>query len=161
FYVWLWLTAKGFDRRRIATLLILFGVSVLFWNIYNLNATALTVWAENYTRRPMPAALAKLPDTVAPVQIVDPEPKVVRVIDDQFRTPSGPDGKPLTHIGIEPYFKNLERDRWPKPGEKLRLVSAEIFQSVNPFWIVVLSPVVVGFFGFLRARKKEPSTPTK
>ena len=39
--------------------------------------------------------------------------------------------------------------------------SANIYQSVNPFWVILLTPVVVGIFGFLRRRGKEPTTPTK
>ncbi len=38
---------------------------------------------------------------------------------------------------------------------------AEIFQSINPIFIVLLTPIVVGFFGWLRARGLEPSTPKK
>ncbi len=38
---------------------------------------------------------------------------------------------------------------------------AEIFQSINPIFIVVLTPIIMGIFGFLRARGKEPSTPKK
>ena len=38
---------------------------------------------------------------------------------------------------------------------------AEIFQSVNPLFIVLLTPIVVGFFGWLRAKGMEPSTPKK
>ena len=41
------------------------------------------------------------------------------------------------------------------------LVGAEIFQSVNPLLIVLLTPVVMAVFGALRARGKEPSTPKK
>ncbi|MCL3781652.1 MFS transporter [Prolixibacteraceae bacterium JC049] len=40
-------------------------------------------------------------------------------------------------------------------------LSAEIFQAMNPFFVVFLTPVVVGIFGWLRARGKEPSTPKK
>ena len=43
----------------------------------------------------------------------------------------------------------------------LKLYSTELYQSMNPFWVVVLTPVVVGFFGWMRRRKREPSTPTK
>jgi len=39
--------------------------------------------------------------------------------------------------------------------------SAEIFQSMNPFFVVFLTPVIVGLFGWLRARGIEPSTPRK
>ena len=39
--------------------------------------------------------------------------------------------------------------------------SAEIFQSMNPFFVVFLTPVIVALFGWLRARNIEPSTPKK
>ena len=32
---------------------------------------------------------------------------------------------------------------------------------MNPFWVVLLTPVMVGIWGFFRSRGKEPSTPTK
>lgn len=38
---------------------------------------------------------------------------------------------------------------------------AEIFQSINPLFIVLLTPVIMGIFGWMRARGKEPSTPRK
>lgn len=38
---------------------------------------------------------------------------------------------------------------------------AEIFQSINPLLIVLLTPIIMGLFGWLRARGKEPSTPKK
>jgi POT family proton-dependent oligopeptide transporter len=42
-----------------------------------------------------------------------------------------------------------------------RLIGVELFQSVNPFFVVFLTPVVLAVFGALRARGKEPSTPRK
>ncbi|NLD24432.1 MAG: peptide MFS transporter, partial [Bacteroidales bacterium] len=41
------------------------------------------------------------------------------------------------------------------------LQGVEIFQSINPFFVVFLTPIIVGFFGWLRAKGKEPSTPRK
>ena len=38
---------------------------------------------------------------------------------------------------------------------------AEIFQSVNPFFVVTLTPLVMWFFGFLKKKRKEISTPKK
>ena len=38
---------------------------------------------------------------------------------------------------------------------------AEIFQSINPLCVVCLTPIVMGLFGWLRARNMEPSTPKK
>ncbi len=41
------------------------------------------------------------------------------------------------------------------------LQGAEIFQSINPFFVVFLTPVVMAIFGLLRSRGVEPSTPKK
>ena len=43
----------------------------------------------------------------------------------------------------------------------LTLQGAEIFQSINPFFVVFLTPIVLVFFGWLRKKGKEPSTPRK
>jgi len=40
-------------------------------------------------------------------------------------------------------------------------ISAELFQSINPFVVVFLTPIVMVFFAFLAKRGKEPSTPKK
>lgn len=41
------------------------------------------------------------------------------------------------------------------------LQGAEIFQAINPFFVVFLTPIIVGLFGWLRSKGKEPSTPRK
>ncbi|MDD4150707.1 MAG: peptide MFS transporter [Bacteroidales bacterium] len=38
---------------------------------------------------------------------------------------------------------------------------AEIFQSINPIFIVILTPIIMAIFGWLRSKGKEPSTPRK
>src|SRR6056297_782632 len=38
---------------------------------------------------------------------------------------------------------------------------AEIFQSINPIFIVLLTPIIMGVFGWLRSKGLEPSTPKK
>jgi POT family proton-dependent oligopeptide transporter len=161
FFVSLCFRAKGFERKRIATLLIMFGVAVLFWNIYNQNALSLTIWADNYTHRTMPAGSEGALDKLGMTQTLNTQPKDVPILDKYFRAESDAKGNFKTHQGIDPYFQNLPRAEWPPEGKDLKLVSTELYQSVNPFWIVVLTPVIVGFFGWLRARGKEPSTPSK
>jgi POT family proton-dependent oligopeptide transporter len=71
------------------------------------------------------------------------------------------DGKPIKVWEKPIYFRNLQAEKMPTEGETVKLVNTEIFQSINPFWVVVLTPLVVGFFAFLRKRKREPSTPDK
>lgn len=43
----------------------------------------------------------------------------------------------------------------------VNIKGAEIFQSINPLFIVLLTPVVLFVFGWLRKRNLEPSTPKK
>ncbi len=42
-----------------------------------------------------------------------------------------------------------------------RIVGAEIFQSVNPLFVVTLTPIIVALFAWLNRKGKEPSTPKK
>jgi len=161
FYYGIWARCTGLDKKRIGTLYILFGVAIIFWNIYNQNSTALTIWAETYTNRETPAAAEKLLTPFGFLEKVNTNPQEVPVTDNQFRTKLGPDGKVITGTDINPYFKNLPKEKWPPDGQDLKLISTEIYQSINPFWIILLTPIIVGLFGWLRARKKEPSTPEK
>ena len=161
FYFTVWFRCKGFDKKRIGTLLILFGVAIIFWNIYNQNATSLTIWADTYTNRETPPAVEKVLKPFGFLQTVNTKPKDVPIMDEQFRAQVGPDGKVVTHQGVDPYLQNLPKDQWPAEGKDLKLISTEIYQSINPFWIIVLTPIIVGLFGWLRARGREPSTPGK
>ncbi|MDX9932862.1 MAG: peptide MFS transporter [Bacteroidales bacterium] len=43
----------------------------------------------------------------------------------------------------------------------LTIAGAEIFQSINPFFVVFLTPIILALFGWLRSKGKEPSTPKK
>ena len=42
-----------------------------------------------------------------------------------------------------------------------QIKGAEIFQAVNPFFVVFLTPVIMWIFGSLKREEKEPSTPMK
>lgn len=42
-----------------------------------------------------------------------------------------------------------------------QIKGAEIFQCVNPFFVVTLTPLIMWLFGSLKQRGKEPSTPMK
>jgi POT family proton-dependent oligopeptide transporter len=79
---------------------------------------------------------------------------------DQYFRAAIVNGHTVQVQGVDPYFQNLPKEEWPKDGA-LKLISPEIFQSVNPFFIVLLTPLLVLLFNWLARRKKEPSTPVK
>ena len=59
------------------------------------------------------------------------------------------------------FFKNMRKADKPAVGESVHTFNTNLFQSVNPFWVIALTPLVLAFFGFLRRKGKEPSTPSK
>lgn len=71
-------------------------------------------------------------------------------------------GEALNMQALDPYLQNQPKDKWPEKGEEKKLISPEIYQSVNPFFIVLFTPLIaVMFFGWLRRKNREPSTPAK
>jgi POT family proton-dependent oligopeptide transporter len=161
FYVSLWLKSGGSDKRSIGVLLFIFTISIVFWTIYNQNATGLTIWAENYTDRQIEPLLEKPAESIDMLQSVDTKPRKVPEVDKYLRVMKDSTGQPIMTVGPNPYFNNLPKSEWPKPGQKTKLVNAELFQSINPFFIIVLTPMLVGFFGWLARKGKEPTTASK
>jgi len=123
FYFSLWYKATGFERKRISTLLILFGVSIIFWNIYSQNSTALTIWAQTYTDREAPKAIQPALKPFGFLETMSTKPTEVPVVDKQFRAQSDDKGKVLTKQGTDLYFQNLQKDKYPPEGQDLKLIS--------------------------------------
>jgi POT family proton-dependent oligopeptide transporter len=71
------------------------------------------------------------------------------------------EGKVIKVVDYPLYFRNVAPDKLPKENSKIFTWSANLSQSINPGWVIILTPLIVAFFTFLRNRKKEPTTPTK
>jgi POT family proton-dependent oligopeptide transporter len=162
FYASLWKKARSKeDKDSIGALLAVFSVVIIFWAIFHQNGSALTLWAKNYTDRQLPKSVERIAEVFKFTETVKPDTMVVVKKDGHGAPILDANGKEISEINVHPYFQNLPKSEWPKEGKSLKLISTEIFQSVNPFFVVVLTPLVVGFFGMLRKKGKEPSTPTK
>jgi proton-dependent oligopeptide transporter, POT family len=161
FYVSLLVRSNEQDRKPIAGLLAVFAVAIIFWAIFKQNGTALTTWAESYTDREIPTALVAPATALGMVQEVKYQKDSVAVVDEQFRVKRTEDGKPIKTIDYPLYYKNLDKNKLPKEGESKKLISTEIFQSINPFWVVALTFPVIFVFASLKRRNREPSTPWK
>jgi POT family proton-dependent oligopeptide transporter len=143
FFVYLFISAREEDKGPIGALLSVFACLVVFWAVFHQNGDALTVWAEHYTDRALPVSVASAVESVDMGQVLvnDPAHK--------------------SYAAYTEYAKNLPVQNQAPAGGSLILASAELFQSMNPFWVILLTPVIVGLFGFLGRRGKEPSTPAK
>jgi len=160
FYVGLWIRAAVDDKRKLAALLSIFAVSILFWAVFKQNGTALTTWAQFYTDREVPAAVQPAAEALYLAESAANQPDSVTAYDSNFKVVKV-DGKEVKEWGKPVYFKNLQAERMPAEGESVYLFNTELFQSINPLWVILLTPVVVGFFALLRRRGKEPRTATK
>lgn len=161
FYVSLLVRANAEDRKPLSALLAIMGVVIVFWAIFKQNGTALTTWAESYTNREIPAVMVKPAKALGMVQEIPYKRDSVLLCDEQFRPVKDANGKIQKVIDYPLYYKNLPPAARPPEGESVKLISTELFQSVNPFFVVVLTPVVVGFFLWARRKGFEPNTPSK
>lgn len=161
FYLWIWWKATAEDKPRIRVLLSIYAVVIIFWAIFKQNGTALTTWAEFYTDREMPGWLAAPAEKLQMAQMVSMKDTLYPKYDHQFRTSRDADGKLIKVSTFNPYFNNVPEPERPKDGGSISLISTEIYQSVNPFFVVILTPLIIAFFAWLRRRGKEPTTPAK
>jgi proton-dependent oligopeptide transporter, POT family len=160
FYLWTLWKAKPEDKRPIRALLAIYAVVIIFWAVFKQNGTALTTWAEFYTDRSMPAALEAPAKGIGMVQTVSMTEDSFPKYDAQFRKTKA-DGKIVKAFTVNPYFQNVNPVERPPQGSSKSLVSTELYQSINPFFVIVLTPVVIALFAWLRARRREPTTPAK
>lgn len=161
YYLSVMLRSNKEDKEPIAALLAVFAVAIIFWAIFKQNGTALTTWAESYTDREIPTVLVTPAKVLGMVQ----EPMYVKdsvpLADEQFRIARDANNKTVKTWDYPLYFKNLPPQKLPDEGEKVTLVSTELFQSVNPFWVVVLTPVIIALWSMLKRKQREPATSWK
>ncbi len=179
FYVSLYIKATGTDKRAIGALLFIFGISIIFWTIYNQNSTGLTLWAQVHTDRTVSPTAKKIAGSLGFLQTVSDTPRLVDKVDEHFvdikdqalvAAPYDDNNVKLVDgnivnkktrivqvMGPDPYFNNVPKSDWP-PGGSEELANTELFQSINPLFIIILTPLLVMLFSYLRKRNKEPST---
>jgi proton-dependent oligopeptide transporter, POT family len=181
YYVSLWVRAKGQDKKGIGSLLFIFAIAIAFWTIYNQNATGLTLWAEKHTDRAASPTTAKITGVLYPLQEVTDTPRLVNKVNEYFVevkdyspivkfdgqygvTAEGnridTTSKIVKVMGPDPYFNNVPKEKWPN-GKNVKLTNTELYQSINPLFIVLLTLIIVPLFDYLRKRGKEPTTASK
>lgn len=160
FYVGLYIKASLADKKPLAALLSIMAVSVVFWAVFKQNGTALTTWAQFYTEREVPAVVKPVAHTLHLAEEVRFADDSVVAYNEKFQVIKE-NGKAVKTVGKPVYFRNQDAANLPAEGETVLLFNTELFQSINPFWVIVLTPVVVAFFIWLKRRGHELSTATK
>jgi len=160
FYGSLYFKAKVEDKRPIGALLTIFAVVILFWAVFKLNGSALNTWADRYTDREISGKTENIFNGLKLSKEFEYKLDSVDKYDASFRLQKK-NGIVEKEIDYPIYFRNVTPEKLPKEGAKVSLWATNLSQSINPGWVIILTPLIVAFFTFLRRRKKEPSTPTK
>ena len=160
FYGSLYFKAKQEDKRPIGALLTIFAVVILFWAVFKLNGSALTTWADRYTDRQITGSTETVFNSLKLSKEVEYKKDSVELYDANFKLQKT-NGVIQKEFNYPLYFRNVAKDELPAEGSMVSLWATNLSQSINPGWVIILTPLVVAFFTFLRGRKKEPSTPSK
>ncbi len=161
FYSSLYFRATPEEKRPIAALLAIFAAVVMFWAVFKQNGTALTIWADNYTNREVSGTTANVFKGLKQAEDLTYKKDSVNLYDGLFRIQKNENGDVLKEYNYPVYFKNVAPEKLPADGGNATLWSTPLSQSINPGWVILLTPLVIAFFGFLRRKNKEPSTATK
>ena len=157
FYIHLYRKSPASEKPQIGAMLSIFAVVIAFWAIFKQNGSTMNTWAMNYTDREVPAVVQPLTSSLKLSEEITYAKDSVPFIDKQFRVIE----KDKKVVAYPAYFNNQAAEELPKEGATIRVFNTNLFQSVNPFWVIALTPLVVAFFAFLNRKGKEPSTPTK
>ena len=149
------------EKPQLAALLSIFAVVVLFWAIFKQNGSALNTWASRYTERHVDGVGGSILTGLKQTETITYQKDSVTLLDNQFRK--------IKENGVEvkvqdypSYFNNIDKTETPlKDGDSVQAWVPSLSQSINPFWVIVLTPLIVAFFTWLRRKGKEPTTPTK
>lgn len=159
FYVSLWVKAKGIDKKAIGSLLFIFAIAIAFWTIYNQNSTGLTLWAERHTDRSVSPTTQKIAGALGFLQTVSDSNRMTTKVDQYLIDVKDEAGKDVQILGPDPYFNNVPLEK--RPHGEMKVANTELFQSLNPMFIVILTLIFVPFFSWLRTKGKEPTTASK
>lgn len=146
---------KAEEKDRVISLLIVFLSIIFFWMAYYQNGYTLTLFAKDYTVSYVGRFTYLLFDPVSLLSILavllsfsitvsKSSPKKARIIGGLVMLAAL-----LTMILKVTGFPDLNR------------ISPESFQVFNPLFIIFLTPILVGIFGYMGKKSMEPSSPTK
>ncbi|MDP4274769.1 MAG: peptide MFS transporter [Bacteroidota bacterium] len=142
-------------RNRFKALGLVFFVVIFFWMAFHQNGFTLTLFAKNYTYQTVGKATYTLFDLAALLPIIAAIIGLILVVLRSTKKLTKFIGGFLFFAGLALAYIAIDKfsDHMP--------ITAELFQQFNPIFIVFLTPLVVGIFGALNRKGKEPSSSKK
>jgi proton-dependent oligopeptide transporter, POT family len=160
FYSYLWYKSNTDEKPAMGAMLAIFAVVILFWAIFKQNGTALNKWAKQYTNREVTGVAKSIFVPLKQTESIAYKKDSITKTDNHFRKVMD-NGNEVKEFNYTQYFKNVPANQLPAEGQSIAAWAPSLSQSINPLWVIILTPLVVAFFTFLRRNGKEPSTPSK
>jgi POT family proton-dependent oligopeptide transporter len=143
------------EKKRLVALGLVFLVVIFFWMSFHQNGLTLTYFARDYTAKtvdPLSYLIFDIRGLLLVASMIVGAVFLARVSSTGIQRGIG-----LALLGGGGALAWMLYGTYPTANS----IEPEIFQQFNPYFVVFLTPVVVGLFAFLRERGKEPSTPRK
>ncbi|WP_321480441.1 peptide MFS transporter [uncultured Bacteroides sp.] len=141
-------------KERIICLSLVFAVVIFFWMAFHQNGLTLTWFARDYTASSLTGIGRISFGLPSMVMLIIAFYGLLGVV--QFKKMMGKMLSGIAFIvgaiGTYAFYSDM-------PAEIK--ITPEVFQQFNPFFIIILTPVAVGFFAMLAKRNSEPSAPRK
>lgn len=142
------------EKQRLIALGLVFAVVIFFWMAFHQNGLTLTFFAKDYTATHVSQGMNLVFNTGSLLCLAAILYGLIMLIKKGASKDklSGAGLSIFGAIGAYFFFKSFSPEN---------SITPEIFQQFNPLFIVLLTPLVVGFFGWLDSKGKEPSSPRK
>lgn len=142
-------------RARTTALFLVFSVVIFFWMAFHQNGFTMTVFARDYTANHVSNFTNIFFDLRAFLPLLAALIGVIMLLSRKAKTNTRLMGAALIAVGAFVCYRV-----YSGYDPEMR-IAPQMFQHFNPIFIVFLTPVVIGFFTFLRKKSKEPSSPKK
>ncbi len=147
--------SKEQERERIGALLTIFAIVIFFWMAFHQNGSALTLFARDYTTHIVSKFTFILFDFFGIHGIL------AILLGAGFLFSKSTSGKTKIYAGISVLIGFIILIYKVSTLSMQNEIAPEQFAYFNPMFIILLTPVVVGYFRLLNKKGKEPSSPAK
>lgn len=146
--------SKEQEKERVVALMTIFAIVIFFWMAFHQNGSALSLFARDYTDKFVGSLTYLLFDVVGLHALLFILLGGAVALTGDSSKKKGL-GALFAVVGAVVVYMKLTS--LPAQNE----IAPEQFQSFNPMFIVLLTPIIVSWFGYLNKKGKEPSSPAK
>lgn len=146
--------SKEQEKERVVALMTIFAIVIFFWMAFHQNGSALSLFARDYTDKFVGSLTYLLFDVVGLHALLFILLGGAVALTGDSSKKKGL-GALFAVVGAVVVYMKLTS--LPAQNE----IAPEQFQSFNPMFIVLLTPIIVGWFGYLNKKGEEPSSPAK